>query len=206
MLTATGLACNRGERRLFEGVSFTLPAGMLLHVQGANGSGKTSLLRLVCGLSSPASGVIAWRGAAIDKCGEEYCRDIAYIGHSLGVADEMNALENLRFAMQFGGETVTRQRAESALFSLGLTEYSQLPAKVLSHGQKRRVALARLLLTRKPLWILDEPFTALDAEAVALIEKVLEQHLRGGGIALLTTHQEFKINPAACGKAIRLGH
>jgi heme exporter protein A len=197
MLHVTDLACVRGERRLFSDVSFQLDKGGLLHVQGANGSGKTSLLRLVSGLASPEQGQITWDGTPIRALGEEYYRDVLYVGHANAVKDELSALENVRIATRLGGEPVTEEQACGALQTIGLRERRHLPAKALSQGQKRRVALARLLLTAKPLWILDEPFTALDAAAVSLLQGVLEAHLTRGGMVLLTTHQKVELKAAS---------
>lgn len=197
MLTVTDLACVRGYVQLFRGISFSLQSGVLLHLKGANGSGKTSLLRLVCGLGQPASGQVSWRGTPIRALGEEYYRDVFYLGHANGLKDELNAVENLCIAARLAGEAASVARANEALRRLGLEECKSLPTKLLSQGQKRRSALARLLFTAKPLWILDEPFAALDSGAVVLLEGVLDTHLAAGGMVLLTSHQEVNVKIAA---------
>jgi len=197
MLSVSDLACARGERLLFRGVNFSLPAGGLLHVQGPNGSGKTSLLRLLVGLATPAHGVIRWRGRPIGELQHQYWREIHYLGHANGVKEELNAVENLTISSRLAGEPATGNRVESVLAQLELTAHRHLPARYLSHGQKRRIALARLLLSAKPLWVLDEPFAALDASFLVLLRGVLEKHLVNDGLAVLTTHQEVPIEAAA---------
>ena len=204
MLAATNLECVRGSRSLFSGISFTLHTGRLLQIDGVNGSGKTSLLRMVCGLLQPARGEILWHGQITRKLREQYHADVAYLGHANGVKDELSALENLRVSTRLAGEKASDEDAYKALWRLGLEWREHLPAKVLSQGQKRRVALARLLLTRKPLWLLDEPVASVDAAAVSVLESMLETHLTQGGMVMLTTHQEVRTPPAAT-QRIRLG-
>jgi len=189
MLLASDLACERGGRTLFSGLNFSLKRGSLLHVQGANGSGKTSLLRLLCRLSTPVAGKISWDGEDVRELREEYSAQITYIGHQPAIKDELNVLENLQTAQMLAGQPVERDQALHALGLLGIKKYAHLPARVLSQGQKRRVALARLWLSSTPLWVLDEPFNALDAEATNLLQQRIENHLDDGGMAVLTTHQ-----------------
>ena len=194
MLSVHALECVRGERRLFANLGFTLTPHMLLAVRGANGSGKTSLLRMLCGLLAPAAGSITWNGRDIHSSREEYCAQIAYIGHLNGVKDDLSALENLRFAARTAGLPDNAGGAEAALRQLGLDGFQHQPCKTLSQGQRRRVSLARLCLSAtRPLWVLDEPFTALDANAFALTRALLESHLQQGGMAVLTTHQDAAI-------------
>jgi heme exporter protein A len=189
MLSATQLECVRGERCLFSGVSFAVDPGGLLHVEGRNGSGKTSLMRLLCGLSRPERGEISWRGTPISELGEEYRADVLYLGHANGVKDELSALENLLASARIGGERLAEDDAREALATLGLQGSEDLPAKSLSQGQKRRVALARLTTTRKPLWLLDEPVASLDRSAATWFESMLTTHLGRSGVVVLTTHQ-----------------
>lgn len=194
MLSVNALACVRGERRLFADLGFTLAPHTLLAVRGANGSGKTSLLRMLCGLLSPAAGTIAWNGADIRSAREEYCAQIAYIGHLNGVKDDLSGLENLQFAARTAGIVIGADAADAALRELGLDGFQRVPCKTLSQGQRRRVALARLCLSAtRPLWVLDEPFTALDAAALVIMQGLLESHLQRGGMLVLTTHQDAPI-------------
>jgi heme exporter protein A len=183
---------------LFEGLTLRVNAGALLHVAGSNGSGKTTLLRTLCGLSRPAAGEIHWQGHPIRALGDEYRRYLVYVGHLDGIQGELTPLENLRAHMCVSAERETAADAShAALERLGVAAYRAFPTKMLSQGQKRRVALARLLTTDKPLWILDEPFTALDARSCRLIEELLAQHIAGGGIAVISSHQEFDMPSAA---------
>ena len=184
----------RGERRLFSNLGFALTPHALLEVRGANGSGKTSLLRMLCGLLSPAAGSINWLGSDIRAQGEEYCAQIAYLGHLSAVKDELSALENLRFAARLAAIPTDADNASAALRWFGVERFLHQPCRTLSQGQRRRVALARLRLSaERPLWILDEPFTALDSSAVQLMQSLLESHLSQGGMTVLTTHQEVPV-------------
>lgn len=201
MLEALNLECARGDRPLFRDLSFRLAPGELLHVVGPNGSGKTTLLRTLCGLTRPVSGEIRWQGADTRRLGDEYRSRLAYIGHSNGLLAELSAQENLRAAACLaGGDPKT---VEAALEALALTHCRDLPAKVLSQGQKRRLALARLLVCSKPLWILDEPLSALDAETVAIINGVFARHLARGGLIVMTSHQDFDVEVSSV-RQIRL--
>ena len=194
MLEAANLECVRGDRTLFSDLSFTLGAGELLRVAGTNGSGKTSLLRILCGLLSPTRGEVRWRGGNIRSLREEYWREIVYLGHSSAIKDELTAAENLVVACTLAGIKVGRDQAMAALHCFGLADCAELPAKVLSQGQRRRVSLARLILSEKlPLWILDEPFTALDAAAVDYMQTLIAEHIARGATVVLTTHQEARI-------------
>jgi heme exporter protein A len=199
MLTVSGLACSRGERQLFADVSFSLAAGEWLHVQGANGAGKTTLLRALVGLSPPAAGEIRWRGALAREA--ELQRDLLYLGHQAAVKDDLTPLENLRFAAALDDAPLESAAALAALARLGLRGREHLPVRVLSAGQKRRVLLARLLTRRAPLWVLDEAFNALDSQAVQLLGELVGEHLAGGGLAVLTSHQPL---PLPGGKELRL--
>jgi heme exporter protein A len=194
MLAITQLECVRGERRLFSDLSFTAAPHTLLEVRGPNGSGKTSLLRNLCGLLPPAAGAIRWCGTDIHALGEDYRAQLAYLGHSSGVKDELTGAENLRLSSRTGGLPAAAAAIDGALETLGIREFGHLPCKALSQGQRRRVALARLALSaERPLWVLDEPFTALDTAALAVVRQLVEAHLDRGGIVVLTTHQEVAI-------------
>lgn len=197
MLTAKNLECIRGEHRLFSDVSFSVNPGELMFVGGPNGSGKTSLLRLLCGLSSPDSGEICWNGTNIRELDGEYRRTMTYLGHLGGIKDDLTAIENLRISCALADCEINEDQAMDALGQIGLGGREMLPAKVLSQGQRRRVALARLLVVRSRLWILDEPLTALDVAAVELIKRILEHSLSKGGMVVMTTHQEIVMTAAA---------
>jgi heme exporter protein A len=205
MLAITQLECVRGERRLFTDLTFEAAPHTLLEVRGPNGSGKTSLLRNLCGLLPPAAGTIRWCGNDIHSLGDEYRSHLTYLGHLSGVKDELTATENLRLSARAGGLPAAADAIDAALHKLGLREFHHLPCKALSQGQRRRVALARLCLSAAhALWILDEPFTALDTAALAVIKELVESHLDLGGIVVLTTHQEVAITARAT-RRVELG-
>ena len=193
MLEVTDLACARGEHQLFAGLCFALSAGELLQVQGANGSGKTTLLRTLCGFIQPLAGKIHWQGQSIGELGEEYFTDIIYLGHLNAIKDELNALENLRISSALSGCEVSDSIAIAALRRMGLRGRETFPVKVLSQGQRRRVALARLLVSNAHLWILDEPLTALDVGAVGLMQELIGEHLANRGMVIFTTHQALDV-------------
>lgn len=193
MLQGSNLACVRGDRELFRGINFSLEAGGLLQVNGPNGSGKTSMLRMLCGLSNPASGEISWCGQPIHSLGSDYYNSVTYIGHLSGTKDDLTVIENLRISSALSGFEISIPQAREALQYIGLGGREMLPAKVLSQGQRRRVALARLLVCKTALWILDEPLAALDIMAVKLIQELLEKHLQENGMIVMTTHQEIAI-------------
>jgi len=193
MLEISNLACVRGEHLLFSDLSFSLSAGELLQIEGANGSGKTSLLRTLCGFMMPAQGKILWRGQNIRDLDEEYYAEMIYLGHLNAIKDELNALENLRITAGLAGYAVDDKQVIAALRRMGLRGRETLPVKVLSQGQRRRVALARLLIGNAPLWILDEPLTALDVGAVGLMQELIGEHLAGGGMVIYTTHQPLDV-------------
>jgi len=193
MLSCANLACMRGDRLLFKGLNFELNDGELMHVKGVNGSGKTSLLRIVSGLMLAEDGEIRWNSENIRKLREEFQRDLLYIGHLPGIKGDLTALENLRVNMALSGHEITEDEAWNALGEIGLKGREDLPARVLSQGQQRRVALARMLVSKAKFWVLDEPFTALDVKAVDMLQHVLTNHVKNNGMIMLTTHQDFTV-------------
>lgn len=192
-LSAVALECQRGDNLLFAGLEFEARAGQLLQIEGANGSGKTSLLRILAGLSRPSEGEVRWRGTDIMRQRSAYFSEMAYLGHALGVKADLSPLENLRVALALAGLRFDEDGAFESLARTGLRGKEELPARALSAGQKQRVALARLLMCPATLWIMDEPFTALDVSGIALVRELLEAHLARGGIAVLTSHQAVDV-------------
>jgi heme exporter protein A len=201
MLSVSNLSCVRGERRLFSGVNVDLAAGEWLHVQGENGAGKTTLLRALVGLSHPDEGEIRWHGKPIRELAEDFRRDVLYLGHHAAVKEELTPRENLTLAAALDGRALDERETLAALHRFGLKGREELPVRFLSAGQKRRVLLARLVTRKAPLWVLDEPFTALDAKAVDMLSTLIGEHVGAGGMAILTSHQAM---PIAGGKAIKL--
>lgn len=191
-LEAVGLECVRGNRVLFSDLNLSLYAGQMLHVAGLNGSGKTSLLRILCGLSQAAQGEVRWQGLSINKARQAFLSEVAYLGHNHGVKGDLTPLENLQIAHNLGRPNV-RITLDEALERVGLGDFYDLPARTLSAGQRRRVALSRLLVTQAQLWILDEPLTALDIQGVGLVESMLAEHLLHGGMAVVTTHNPLVV-------------
>ncbi len=191
MLQAVGLECVRGRRRLFRDLSFEVQPGELIWVAGPNGSGKTSLLRILCTLLPPDAGTVLWKGSSALDLGESFRSELAYLGHAAAVKDDLSALENLRFGLAQHGTRAEGPELVAALACFGLQGAEELPARALSQGQRRRVALARLVFaTAQTLWILDEPLTALDTAAVALVRERIAEHLDRGGVVVLTSHQD----------------
>ena len=196
-LEAVDLHCTRGERTLFKGLAFTLRGGELLRIVGANGSGKTSLLRIACGLLEPTSGMVRWGGEDVRRLQEEFWSRLVYIGHANALKDDLTAAENLRVASTLAEIRVPDAQIEEALSRLGLIGFEHLPVRTLSQGQRRRVALARLALSQAmPLWVLDEPFTALDAAAMNCVQDLIGEHVSRGSSVMYTTHHEASIAAA----------
>jgi heme exporter protein A len=189
MLVASNLSCIRGTQTLFNDINLQLDAGQWLYLQGENGAGKTSLLRILAGLSLPAEGEVLWQNAPIDQQRSQYHQDLLYIGHQAGLKEDLTLTENLQALCCMDGLRISDAAIRDALTRMGLARRQHLPARVLSAGQKRRGLLARALLRPAKLWILDEPFNALDVNAIADVQCLLKAHLASGGLLVLTSHQ-----------------
>jgi heme exporter protein A len=192
-LEARDLELWRGDRRLFANLSFVVRPGELLHVLGPNGAGKTSLLRVLCGSSPPEQGSVRWNGVPIGQQRLAYHAALAYLGHRDGLKSELSALENVRFALALRERAPPEPAVTATLAELGLAAAAGLPARALSAGQRRRVAIARCLLSGAPLWILDEPFSNLDAEGRAWGASRLAAHAARGGTVVVTSHHPLQL-------------
>jgi len=197
MLRVSNLSCSRGHQPLFTDVSFQLQAGQALHLEGDNGVGKTSLLRIVCGLSPADAGEVCWHDQNIQKNATVFRSSLFYLGHGLSLKEELSALENLMSDAAVSGRTLSEQQALVALARMGLRGREHLPLRVMSQGQKRRTALARLLASQAPLWVLDEPFVALDSKAIDGLRGLLAEHVAQGGMVLFTSHQPVVLSTAS---------
>ncbi|MFH0265610.1 cytochrome c biogenesis heme-transporting ATPase CcmA [Vibrio rumoiensis] len=205
MLEVRDLTAIRDDRELFESVNFTVSAGDLVQVEGRNGSGKTTMLRIITGLGDSEAGKIMWKGVETRKDRDAFHQDLLFIGHQTGVKKELTAFENLSFYQRLNGAgDVTEDDIWMALAKVGLAGKEDIPSGKLSAGQQRRVALARLWLSRHPLWILDEPLTAIDKQGIKVIEALFVEHTQKGGMVLFTTHQDMFTNMDQL-KKIRLG-
>lgn len=193
-LSLVNIACERGETRLFEGCHLTAESGQWWQIEGHNGIGKTSLLRILAGLAQAAEGDVLWDGERIQHQREEYYRHLFYLGHHAGIKPELTAWENLRYYQKIQGLALSDEALWNALDKVGLIGREELPCSYLSAGQQRRVALAKLWLTKATLWILDEPFTAIDKKGVAELIAYIEQHCQQGGICIFTSHQAAESN------------
>lgn len=201
MLILRNVSCGRGGHRLFGGVHLKLSHGQWAHVRGANGAGKTSLLRTVAGLSPADGGEVLWNGQAAAANRASYHADLLFLGHLAGLKDDLTPVENLRAANELDGVCLHDGDALRALFQFGLRGCENVPARRLSAGQRRRVLLARTITRPARLWLLDEPLTALDACAIDVLSSVIAGHLAGGGMAMITSHQPL---PLAAGLEIQL--
>ncbi|NDD02249.1 MAG: cytochrome c biogenesis heme-transporting ATPase CcmA [Betaproteobacteria bacterium] len=193
MFSVSNLSCSKGDKRLFSGVSFTLQPGQWLHLEGDNGVGKTSLLRLACGLSALEDGEITWNHQPVVQNPEAFRANLAYLGHQLALKEDLTPMENLRADAAVAGRPLQLEDALKALAQLGLRGREHLPVRVLSQGQKRRTALARLLVSPAKLWVLDEPFVALDTAAQSALAQIINGHLAKQGMVLLTSHQAVSL-------------
>jgi heme exporter protein A len=193
MLDATDLECLRGTRRLFAGLSFRVEGGECLQVQGSNGSGKTSLLRILCGLARPERGTVRWQGEPIGALGDDFRAELAFCGHANALKEDLTPAENLRASAALAGAPAGENAVRSALDAFGILQLETLPVRALSQGQKRRVALARLALCERRLWLLDEPLAALDARAAETLAAFVDAHLAKGGICVLSSHQPVEL-------------
>lgn len=187
------LGCTKGGRQLFKNVDCQLEAGHWLYVAGANGVGKTSLLRMVCGLASIEAGDILWNGTPIHAQRETYRQDLCYLGHLNALQESMTVDENLAFITALGGIAPDKAQTQAVLKRFGLRGRGRQLVRHLSQGQKRRVALTRLALSPARLWVLDEPYVAMDEAGVDLLADLIAQHLDAGGLAVLTSHQRVPI-------------
>ena len=196
LLETVGLSCARGDRLLFEDLSLCISAGEVVQILGANGSGKTTLLRVLCGLQPPVEGTIRWRDRKVAPGAPELRAEVQYVGHAAGVKLDLTPRENLRVAVALGARR-TRTTADAAFSRLEIDAFGDTPARTLSAGQRQRVALARLLTCASLLWVLDEPFTALDAHGVAIVDAMLHEHIEDGGAAIITSHHPVALDRVA---------
>ena len=194
-LNVIDLVCSRDDLVLFDGLNFSLNRGQILLVEGHNGSGKTTLLRTLCGIRTQDSGQVLWCGEAINELGPAYHQQMAYVGHHDGIKRDLTVLENLQLAQALatpGGCSI-----ETILYRIKLNGYEDVQTHALSAGQRRRLALARFLVTDSRLWILDEPFTALDKAGITLFEELIASYVSEGGIVVLTSHHDLGISDVA---------
>ena len=192
VLRVSQLFCERDERVLFRDLTFSVRERQILQIKGSNGSGKTTLLRIVCGLNSAYQGTITWLDKPISECLDDFLSSLTYIGHRVGVNKVLTPIENLRWALDLRHK-VNDEAIYSTLNKMGLKGFEESECFTLSAGQQQRVSLSKLLLSRSKLWVLDEPFTALDANGIQLLENLLCEHVDQGGLALVTTHHQLAI-------------
>jgi heme exporter protein A len=190
LLEARAINCWRGDRHILRDVSFSVRTGEFLKITGPNGVGKTTLLRIVCGLLPAESGDIEWRGHSLRGVSDEFHADMAYLGHLNSLKADLTARENLRFLAGLR-QDLAPEDIDAALDRVGILSRGDLPSRSLSAGQKRRLALARLLLAQATLWILDEPVTNLDSAGIDLVEELVHEHMRRGGLAIAAAHQRL---------------
>ena len=191
LISATNLTCIREERLLFDQLNIEINAGDIVQVEGPNGSGKTSLLRILAGLSQPFEGEVFFNNQLISQSREEFHQSLLYLGHLPGVKGEMSAVENLTFNLALHGTSDSSTDIEQILAEVNLTGFEDSLASHLSAGQHRRISLARLYESTANIWILDEPFTAIDKQGVHALEQLFKAHIKQGGCVILTTHQDL---------------
>ena len=206
LISATNLTCIREERLLFDRLNIEINAGDIVQVEGPNGSGKTSLLRILAGLSQPFEGEVFFNKQSINQSREEFHQNLLYLGHLPGVKGEMNATENLSFNLALHGATDCSEDIEHTLAKVNLTGFEDSLASHLSAGQHRRISLARLYKSSAKIWILDEPFTAIDKQGVHALEQLFKAHITQGGCVILTTHQDLLTFTSAQVKKITLDY
>nr|WP_283101518.1 cytochrome c biogenesis heme-transporting ATPase CcmA [Halomonas populi] len=202
-MQARNLACERDDRWLFRQLDLEVEPGQIVRIEGPNGSGKTTLLKILSGQLSDYQGELYWSDRPMREVRDAFLANLLYMGHAPGVKGALTPLENLAWYQALAGDAGSERARMSALASVGLSGFEDVPAAQLSAGQQRRVALARMALIARPLWVLDEPFTAIDREGVAALEQRLLKHARSGGSVLLTTHHDLA--PLGDIKRIRLG-
>ncbi len=194
MLETQSLECVRDDRLLFNDLSFTVAEAEVLQIEGPNGSGKTSLLRIICGLRQAEAGQISWQGESIIANREDYYANMVYIGHLPCIKGDLTVLENVRALLDTRSLSLSTDEIEVALAKVGLATYEDVQGKALSSGQRRRILLAFVELSRAKLWILDEPLTALDVQGVALMESMILNHKSAGGSVIFTTHHGMQLD------------
>ena len=193
MFEAQSLECVRDDRLLFNDLSFTVAESEVLQIEGPNGSGKTSLLRILCGLRLAEAGKVLWRGESILLNREDYYANMVYIGHLPCVKGDLTVVENIRSLLDTRSLSLGDIEIEAALDKVGLASYEDVPGKALSSGQRRRILLAFVELSQAKLWILDEPLTALDVQGVSLMESMIMEHKQSGGSVVFTTHHGMQL-------------
>jgi heme exporter protein A len=193
LLETRALECVRDDRLLFKDLSITLAAGEVLQIEGANGTGKTSLLRILCGLRRADDGEVLWQGEEVSSVREDYYANMIYIGHLPCIKGDLTTLENIRSLLDTRSQSAPIDEIDQALAKVGLAGFDDVPAKALSSGQRRRILLAFILLAKAKLWIMDEPLTALDVQGVELVETMLLEHREAGGSAIFTTHHGMQL-------------
>lgn len=204
MLEVSNLTAIRDERILFDALSFKIGKGEIVQIEGRNGTGKTTLLRIIAGLGDCETGEISWNGNTTVNDRDLFHQDLLFLGHQTGVKKELTGFENLSFYQSLHQSKIDKEKIWSALAKVGLAGREDIPVGQLSAGQQRRVALARLWLSEQVLWILDEPLTAIDKQGVKVLERLFLQHAENGGIVVLTTHQDM-FNDSAKLRKIKLG-
>lgn len=196
-LSVNEVNCTRGYRELFSGLNFSIQSGEMLRVEGENGSGKTSLLRILAGLAQPLDGDVRWNAQPVRHPDAGYFETMLYLGHRSAIKYELTPVENLRMAQALFGSH-DQHSIDDALYQLGLYGFEETVSGNLSAGQKRRVALAQLILTRAKVWILDEPYTSLDVAAISFLEELFKQHVQNGGMLVMTSHQPVQVDGCVC--------